>query len=311
MRQPASFCSLVGLYPTYGLHSRFGVLPFASSTDQVGPLTKTVYDNALVATALSGHDSHDSTSIQRAPVDYTAQLNGSLPKGLKIGVLKEALEAEGMDPEVRAAFERTIEQLRSLGATIVPVSVPSMAHGIAVYFIISRAEAASNLSRFDGSLYGSRVDGKALEDMYTKTRQAGFGAEVKRRILTGNYVLASGHKDAYYKKALQVRQLIRNEFDAMFSTVDLMISPTVPTLPFTLGSMVADPLAMYLADYFTVPNCIIGTPALSLPCGFSQNNEPIGFQLLGPALSEQLIYQTAYAYEQNTDHHTKVPQGYE
>ena len=311
VRQPASFCSLVGLYPTYGLHSRFGVLPFASSTDQVGPLTRTVYDNALISTALSGHDTKDSTSIQHKPVDYTAGLTGSLPAGLKIGVLKEALESKGMDHEVRAAFERTIEQLRSLGATIVPVTIPSMAHGIAVYFIISRAEAASNLSRFDGSLYGSRVNGKNLEEMYGNTRQAGFGVEVKRRILTGNYVLASGHRDAYYNQALKARQLIRNEFDTTFAQVDLMISPTVPSLPFTLGEMTQDPLAMYLADYFTVPNCIIGTPALSLPCGFSSNNDPIGFQLLGPALSEQLIYQVAYAYEQNTDYHCKAPQGYE
>lgn len=311
VRQPASFCSLVGLYPTYGSYSRFGILPFASSTDQVGPLTKTVYDNALVSSALSGHDSLDSTSLQQASIDYTKNLTGELPKGLKVGVLQEALDSKGMNPEVKAAFERAIETLRQLGATIMPISMPSLDHGIATYFIISRAEAASNLSRFDGSLYGSRVAGKTLEEMYNNTRQAGFGQEVKRRILTGNYVLAAGHKDAFYKKALAVRALMREEFQKTFQAVDLVISPTVPTLPFTLGSMTQDPLAMYLADYFTVPNCIVGTPGLSLPCGFSQNNEPIGFQFMGPAHSEALIYQAAYAYEQNTNYHTKVPNSYE
>jgi len=311
VRAPASFCNLVGLYPTYGTHSRFGVLAFTSSNDQVGPLTKTVYDNALVATALSGHDPKDSTSLAVPAQDYTKNLDGKLPENLTLGVIKDALTSEGVDPQVRSAFEKTIQHLEKMGAKIKQIDLPNLKYGIAVYFIISRAEAASNLSRYDGTLYGNRAkDAENLIDMYIKTRQEGFGTEVKRRILVGNYVLSAGHRDAYYNKASQVRSMIRAEFENAFKEVDLLISPTTPTLPYKIGELSQDPVAMYLADYF-MANCTIGTPAISLPCGFSTEGLPIGFQFFGPRLSESLLYKVAYAFEQSTDYHLKNPGGYE
>ena len=312
VRQPASFCNLVGLYPTYGLHSRYGVMAFASSFDQVGPITRTVYDNALVTTALSGHDAKDSTSINIQPKDYTKNLDGKLPENLTIGVLKDGLEAEGIDPEITKAFEQSIEQLKKLGAKIKVIELPHLKYGNAAYFIISRAEAASNLSRYDGSLYGKRTESSEnLFDMYLKTREQGFGREVKLRIMTGNYVLSAGHKDAYYNQAQAVRALIRQEFENAFKEVDLLISPTTSMLPFKIGEFASDPIAMYLGDLFTVPNCVIGTPGISLPCGFSKDGLPIGFQLLGPRLSEELLYKVAYAFEQSTDYHLKHPKNYE
>lgn len=312
VRAPASFCNLVGLYPTYGHNSRYGVLAFASSTDQVGPITKTVYDNALVLSALSGADKHDATSQQIPAQDYTQGLDSKLPAGLKIGIIKDAIEAEGIDPEVRASFDTAIEQLKKLGATISIIDLPNLKYGIALYFIISRAEAASNLYRYDGSLYGMRdKTADNLLDMYLNTREAGFGTEVKRRILVGNYVLSAGHKDAYYNKANHIRAMLRAEFEDAFKNVDLLVSPTVSTLPYKIGELTDDPIAMYLADYFVVPNCIIGTPAISLPCGFSKSNLPIGFQFLGPRLSEQLLYKVAHAFQESTDYHTKNPQNFE
>lgn len=312
VRSPASYCNLVGMYPTYGHNSRYGVLPFTSSTDQVGPLTHTVYDNALVLSALSGADAHDATSQQIAPRDYTQGLDGKLSQGIKIGIIKDAIEAEGIDPEVRAAFDASVEQLKKLGATISIIDLPNVKYGISLYFIISRAEAASNLYRYDGSLYGARdKDANNLMDMYLNTREKGFGNEVKRRILVGNYVLSAGHKDAYYNKANHIRAMLRAEFENAFKDVDLLVSPTVPTLPFKIGELANDPIAMYLADYFLVPNCIIGTPAISLPNGFSKSNLPIGFQFLGPRLSEQLLYKVAHAFQESTDYHTKHPAGFE
>jgi len=311
VRQPAAFCSLVGLYPTYGTHSRYGIVAFTSSTDQVGTLTKTVYDNALLASSLSGHDPKDSTSLFKETIDYTKNLTGKLPKNLTLGVLQDSIESEGVDEQIKDKFLEAVKQLEKLGAKIKYISLPDLKYGISVYFIISRAEAASNLARFDGSLYGMRaMDEKTLKDMYIQTRHDGFGIEVKRRILMGNYVLSSSHKGAFYDKADHVRAMIRAEFDQAFSEVDLLISPTTPTLPFKIGQTDQDPLAMYMADYFTVPNCITGKPALSVPCGFSKENLPIGFQFMGPRLSEELIYQVAYAYEQSTDHHTKNPAGF-
>ncbi len=311
VRQPAAFCNLVGLYPTYGLFPRYGLIAFASSSDQVGPLTRTVYDNALIASTLSGHDTHDATSISRPPQDYTKLLKGDLPENLTIGVIEEGLTSEGVDPQIRAAFERAIEQLRTLGAKIKHVTLPALQYGISVYFIMSRAEAASNLSRYDGSLYGMRAPHvENLLDMYLKTRNSGFGAEVKRRILMGNFVLSAGHKDAFYTKAMHVRNLIREEYETAFKEVDLLISPTTSTLPFVLGKESADPLAMYLSDYFTVPSNMAGLPGLSIPCGFSTEGLPIGFQFIGPRLSEHLMYQVAYAFEQHTDYHTKTPAGF-
>jgi aspartyl-tRNA(Asn)/glutamyl-tRNA(Gln) amidotransferase subunit A len=311
VRNPASFCNLVGLYPTYGLHSRFGVMAFASSFDQVGPITRTVYDNALVATALSGNDPKDSTTIQMAPKDYIKNLDGKLPANLKIGIIKDAL-GQGVDPQVQNAFQQAVEQLRKLGATVKVIDLPYLKYGNAVYFIISRAEGASNLSRFDGSLYGLRnKENQNLFDMYLKTRQEGFGQEVKTRILTGNYVLCAGHKDAYYKKAQAVREMIRADFDSAFKEVDVLTSPTISMLPFKIGELAFDPVAMYLADIFNVPNCVIGTPAISVPGGFSKENLPIGIQFLGPRLSEELLYKIAYAFEQSTGYYLKHPNNYE
>jgi aspartyl-tRNA(Asn)/glutamyl-tRNA(Gln) amidotransferase subunit A len=308
VRQPASFCNLVGLYPTYGHNSRFGLIAYASSNDQVGALTHTVYDNALVMSTLSGQDPRDATSLQMKPKDYTAALDGKLPAGLRVGVIKDALTAEGIDPEVRANFENFLNHLKKMGATIKEVELPNLKYGIAVYFIVTRAEAASNLSRYDGTLYGNRAkDVNNLVDMYVKTRDEGFGNEVKRRILTGNYVLSSGHKDAYYGKAIQVRNMIRAEFEAAFHDVDVLTSPTVPTLPFKVGELSNDPVAMYMADYFTVPNCMIGTPALSIPTGFSKAGLPIGMQFFGPRLSEELLYRVGYAYEQETQFYKQSP----
>lgn len=312
VRSPANFCNLVGLYPTYGLVPRYGVIAFASSTDQVGPITRTVYDNALVLSALAGKDPHDATSLQNEPKDYTKELDGKLPNNLKVGVIKDALESEGINPEVRTAFTQALEHLKKMGAQLTTIDLPNLKYGNALYFIISRAEAASNLYRYDGSLYGMRnKETKELFDMYLATRQDGFGKEVKRRILVGNYVLSAGHRDAYYTKANHIRNMIRAEFQSAFKNVDLLISPTTSMLPFKIGELCNDPIAMYLADYFTVCNCIIGTPAISLPCGFSKENLPIGFQFLGPRLSEQLLYKVAHAFQVTTDYHLKTPADYE
>lgn len=312
IRQPASFCNLVGMYPTYGLHSRYGLMAFASSSDQPGIFTRTVYDTALVMSAISGHDPHDSTSISIKPKDYTHDLTGRLKPGLKVGVLKDLDKLDGMDPQVLKTFEQGVEQLRKLGAQIIPIDLPHLKYGIAIYFIVSRAEAASNLSRYDGSLYGARCkNAQNLMDMYFETRQQGFGTEVKRRILTGNYVLSSVHKRDYYDKAMHVRAMIRSELEDVFKQVDVVSSPTSSSLPFVLGSMTGDPIAMYLSDYFVLPNNMAGTPAISIPCGFSQEGLPIGFQFLGPRLSEQMLLQVAHAYEQHTHLYQKIAPGYE
>lgn len=310
VRQPASFCGLTGLYPTYGLISRFGVLAFCSSTDQVGPLTKTVYDNAYLLSILAGKDEQDSTSINQSSFDYTQGLLPTLPKGIRIGVLREALEGEGLDPQVQHAFQESIKDLEKMGAKIEYITLPKLKYGIAIYFILSRAEAASNLSRYDGSLYGMRHNADSLFEMYLNTREEGFGDEVKRRILLGNYVLSSGHKDAYYVQANHVRSILRREFNDVFRSVDLIMSPTSSTLPFKLGEASKDPLTMYLSDCFTVPNCITGLPALSLTGGFSQEGLPIGVQFMGPRLSEHLLYKVAYAFEQAHDYYTRMPSGF-
>ncbi len=312
IRQPASFCNLVGLYPTYGLHSRYGIIAFASSLDQPGPLTRTVYDNALVTSVLSGQDPHDSTTLALKPQDYTQGLDGKLPENFTLGILKESVESDGIDPQVRATFMTSVEQFKKLGAKITYIDIPHLKYGIAVYFILSRAEGASNLSRYDGTLYGARApECDNLLDMYIKTRQDGFLQEVKTRILTGNFVLSSGHKDAYYNQANKVRSIIRAQFEDAFKSVDLLISPTVSTLPFKLGEFVGDPVSMFLADYYTVPSCVIGTPGLAFPAGFSKEGLPIGIQLMGPRLSEKLLYKVAHAFEQSTDYHLKHPALYE
>ena len=308
IRNPASFCGLVGLYPTYGLHSRYGVIALASSFDQVCPLTKTVYDNALVTSALSGQDPHDATTIAVKPQDYTKDLDGRLAQGLTLGIIKDGIH-ESIDPQVAAAFDKALGVLTRLGAKTKVIDIPSLRYANAVYFIISRAEAASNLSRYDGSLYGQRVqDCKNLEHMCCGSRADYLGKEVKTRILTGNYVLSAGHRDAYYQKAQNVRAMLRSEFDAALHDVDLLVSPTMPILPFKLGEMAGDPVAMYLADLLLIGNNVIGYPALSLPCGYSQENLPIGMQFIGPRLSEALLYKTAHAFEQATEFHRVFPQ---
>ena len=310
IRNPASFCGLVGLYPTYGLHSRYGVIAFDSSFDQVCPITKTVYDNALVTTALSGQDRHDSTTIPMGYTDYTRGLDGKLGN-LTIGIIKDGI-GQGIDPQVASAFEKACEQLTKLGAKLKVIDLPSLKYGNSVYFIISRAEAASNMSRYDGTLFGYRSPSSAnLEDMYVNTRQEGFGQEVKTRILTGNYVLSSGHKDAYYHKAQQVRGMLRAEFDDAFKNVDLLTSPTMPILPFKLGEFAGDPVAMYVADMLLIGNNVVGLPAISLPCGYSKEGLPMGLQFIGPRLSEEVLYKVAYAFEQSNDYHLRNPAGYE
>lgn len=312
VRQPASFSGLVGLYPTYGRFSRYGIVAFASSTDQPGPLTKTVYDNAILASVLSGHDENDSTSISEPQKDFTKGLDGKLPKNLTIGVIEEAIKSDGVQSDVKIAFEKAINDLQALGAKIKYVSMPNLKYGIAAYFVLCYAEGASNLSRFDGTLYGARVkDSKNLIDMYVNTRHDCLGREVKRRILIGNYVLSSSQRKIFYEKASRVRRALRAEFDEAFKQVDLLISPTAATTAFKLGAFSLDPIALYLNDCFTIPNNMTGMPALSLPCGMSKDGLPIGFQFIGPRLSEELIYKAAYAYEQSTDHHLKNPKGYE
>ncbi len=312
VRQPAAFGGLVGLYPTYGLFSRYGILPFASSLDQVGPITRTVYDCALVTSAMSGHDQNDSTSIPEPAHDYTINLNGKLPAGLRIGVIKDALTSEGINPEIKQKFLDALKELEKLGATIKEIELPNLKYGISVYFLISRAEAASNLARFDGSLYGNRALGiKTLEEMAIQTRTQGFGTEVKKRIMMGNYVLSQAHRSEFYEKALHVRSMIRAEFEQAFAEVDVLTSPTTTTLPFELGKDVTDPLAIYMNDYFSVPSNVAGLPGISIPCGYSQSGLPIGFQLIGPRLSEDMLFQVAHAYEQETQFFTMTPKGFE
>ncbi len=307
VRQPASFCGLTGLYPTYGRFSRYGLIAFCSSFDQAGPLTKTVYDNALIASHMSGFDPRDASSLAHGPEDFTQHLTGTLPAGIRIGVLRDGLESDGVDPIIKESFRTAIADLEKMGATIEYISLPNLKYGISVYFVLSRAEAASNLSRYDGTLYGKRIDKETLREMYVTTRHDALGKEVQRRIMMGNFVLSAGYRDAYYAKAQQVRDMIRAEYEAAFKTVDVIISPTASTLPFELGTAARDPLAMYMADYFTVPNCIIGMPALSIPCGYAPNGLPIGFQFMGPRLSESLLYQVAYAFEQQHDYHLQFP----
>ena len=309
VRQPASFCNLVGLYPTYGRFSRYGIIALCSSTDQAGPLTRTVEDNAIVASAMSGFDPNDATSLNEPQQDFTKELTGKLPEGIRIGVMKDALESDGVDDEVKRVFREAVFSLEKMGARIEYVSLPNLKYGISIYFILNRAEAASNLSRFDGSLYGMRVEeAENLREMYIRTRHDGLGPEVQRRIMMGNYVLSAGHRDAYYAQANHVRDMIRTEYEQAFKHIDVLISPTASTLPFPQGQADADPLAMYMADYFTIPNCITGLPVIAIPAGFASNGLPVGFQFMGPRLSESMLYQVAHAYEQAHEHHKKMPE---
>jgi aspartyl-tRNA(Asn)/glutamyl-tRNA(Gln) amidotransferase subunit A len=296
IRQPASFCGVVGLKPTYGRVSRYGLIAFASSLDHIGPLTKTVKDAATVLRTIAGRDPMDSTSAELPVPDYVAELDKPV-KGLKIGVAKEYL-GEGLDAEVRSAVESAIQKLASLGCEIVEVSLPHTKYAIPAYYLVATAEASSNLARFDGVRYGHRAAGvRSLSDMYRRTRDEGFGAEVKRRIMLGTYALSAGYYDAYYLKAQRVRTLLTRDFEEAFKKVDAIVAPTSPTAAFKLGEKVDDPLAMYLADIYTVTANLAGIPGISIPCGQTRENLPIGMQIFGKHFDEATILRVANAYE--------------
>lgn len=308
IRQPASFCGVVGLKPTYGLVSRYGLVAYASSLDQIGPLTRTVEDAAIVLGAIAGHDPRDSTSLNVPVPDYTAALKPGLDcKGRKIGIIQETF-GEGLDPVVEATVRAAIDQLAALGAEVTTISCPQFRYGLPTYYIIAPSEASSNLARYDGVKYGVRSDNENLMSMYTQTRAAGFGAEVKRRIMIGTYALSAGYYDAYYLKAQKVRTLIKQDFEKAFGEVDVLVCPTAPTTAFKAGDKVDDPLSMYLSDLMTIPVNLAGLPGMSIPCGFDEGGLPIGLQLIGNVLREDVLFEVAYAYEQATDWHLKTPQ---
>ncbi len=299
IRQPAALCGVVGLKPTYGLVSRYGLVAYASSLDQIGPITKDVYDNAMLLNLITGHDPKDSTSMDLPKVDYTKALKNDV-KGLKIAVPKEFF-AEGLNPEVKAKLEEAMDKYRSLGAIVEEVSLDISEYSLATYYIISCAEASSNLGRFDGIRYGYRSEnGETLRDIYFNSRSEGFGPEVKRRIILGTYVLSSGYYDAYYKKAQQARTLITNEFDKVFKDYDVILAPTSPTVAFEFNSK-SSPLEMYLADIYTVPVNVAGLPGISIPCDVDKSGMPVGMQLIGNKFQEETILNAAYTYEQATN----------
>jgi aspartyl-tRNA(Asn)/glutamyl-tRNA(Gln) amidotransferase subunit A len=297
IRQPASFCGVVGLMPTYGRVSRYGLIAFASSLDHIGPLAKTVKDAAIVLRTIAGRDPMDSTSADLPVPDYASELDKPI-RGMKLGVAKEYF-GEGLDEEVRQAVESAIEKLKNLGCEIVPVSLPHTSYAVPTYYLIATAEASSNLARYDGVRYSHRARGvKTLSEMYRRSRDEGFGAEVKRRIMLGTYALSAGYYDAYYLKAQKVRTLLTRDFDKAFSKVDAIVTPTSPTAAFRLGEKSNDPLSMYLADIYTVTADLAGIPGISVPCGETKEKLPIGLQILGKHFDESTILRVAHAYEQ-------------
>ncbi len=307
VRQPASHCGVVGLKPTYGRVSRYGVVAFASSLDQVGPVAGNVEDCALMLGAVAGYDPADSTSVDCPVPDYLENLKAGV-SGKKIGLPKEYF-IDGLDPDIKKGIDAAIETYRQLGAEIVEVSLPHTDYSVACYYLIAMAEASSNLARYDGVRFGARQDsGDGLNGMYQQTRSAGFGDEVKRRIMLGTYALSSGYYDAYYLKAQKVRTLIRQDFQHVFEQVDMLLTPVAPTPAFKIGEMVNDPLQMYLSDIFTIPTNLAGTCAMSLPCGFSEDGLPVGLQLIGKPFAEAEMLQAAYAFEQATDWHKRAPE---
>ncbi len=306
IRQPAALCGCVGLKPTYGRVSRYGLVAFASSLDQVGPFSKDVRDAAKLLQVIAGADERDSTNVPEPVPDYRAALNDGI-KGLRIGLPRE-YQLEGLDPEVKAATDAAVAQLESLGAEVKEISLPHTEYAIATYYIIATAEASANLARFEGVRYGARVDGANPEEMNRKTRGAGFGEEVKRRIILGTYVLSSGYYDAYYLRAQKVRTLIRQDFLNAFKEVDLIASPTTPTPAFKIGEKSGDPLQMYLSDIFTISCNLAGLCGISVPCGFSSGGLPIGLQLMGKPFGEPDLLRAAHAYEQSTDWHKQRPE---
>lgn len=309
IRQPAAYCGVVGMKPTYGRVSRFGLVAFASSLDQIGPITRNVRDNALLLEAIAGMDPNDSTSADVPVPNYAAALDGNI-KGLKIAVPKEFL-GEGVQEAARQSVLDALEVLKGLGATVEEVSLPHSKYALAAYYILSSSEASSNLSRFDGIRYGFRAEGvKNLMELYKETRAQGFGDEVKRRIMLGTYSLSAGTYDAYYKKAQQARTLIKQDYDKIFEEYDVIIGPTAPTAAFAIGKNIDDPMTMYANDILTIPINLAGVPAISIPCGFD-GDLPLGLQIIGKHFDEETIYRTAYAYEKATDFHTKTPQIWE
>jgi len=305
IRQPASFCGVVGLKPTYGRVSRYGLVAFASSLDQIGPITKRVEDAAILLNLIGGHDPRDSTSVDMPLPDFTSVLGKEI-KGLKIGIPREYF-IEGVDKEVEDAVRNAIKRLELLGAIPVEITLPHTEYAVATYYILATSEASSNLARYDGIKYGLRVEGNNLLEMYMNTRQHGFGAEVKRRIILGTYALSSGYYEAYYRKAQQVRTLIKQDFEQAFKEVDVVITPTTPTPAFRIGEKSTDPLQMYLSDIFTIPVNLAGVPAISIPCGFSKENLPIGLQIIAGPFDEGTMLKVAYAYEQDTEWHKRRP----
>jgi aspartyl-tRNA(Asn)/glutamyl-tRNA(Gln) amidotransferase subunit A len=306
IRQPASFCGVVGLKPTYGRVSRYGLIAFASSLDQIGPITKDVRDCALMMNVIAGYDQYDSTSANINVPDYPASLSGDI-KGTRIGIPKEYF-VEGMDPEVKAIVEEAINKLKDLGADYKQVTLPHTEYAVPVYYIIATAEASSNLARFDGVQYGFRGHGsQGLIDMYCRTRAEGFGAEAKRRVILGTFVLSHGYYDAYYLRALKVRTLIKQDFDAVFKDYDCMVTPTSPTPAFGIGEKIEDPLKMYLSDIYTISANLAGIPAISIPCGFTKKGLPVGLQILARPFNEEMLFRVAHTYEQNTQWHKMKP----
>ncbi len=309
IRQPASFCGVAGFKPTYGVVSRFGLVAFASSLDQIGALGRNVEDVALTLSVIAGHDHRDSTSYNQALPDFKAEISKPV-KGLRIGLIQE-LTGEGIDDEVNAAIQESAKVLRDLGAIVEEVSMPYLKHALPVYYLIATAEASANLARFDGVRYGYRdAQSTDILNMYFKTRQAGFGPEVKLRIMLGTYALSTGYYDAYYKKAQQVRRLIKNEFDQQFANYDLLISPTSPSVAFEAGAKTDDPLTMYLSDIATIPANLAGIPGISINCGSGRNGLPIGLQILGPALGDAIVLRLARSFQAATDFHNMRPEGF-
>ncbi|MDD5428120.1 MAG: Asp-tRNA(Asn)/Glu-tRNA(Gln) amidotransferase subunit GatA [Candidatus Omnitrophica bacterium] len=306
IRQPAALCGVVGLKPTYGRVSRYGLIAFASSLDQIGPITKDTEDAALLLSVIAGYDEMDSTSVDLPVPDYSKALTKNV-KGLRIGVPKEYF-IEGLDKEVEASVRSAVALLKSLGAEVKEISLPHTEYAVSTYYIVATAEASSNLARFDGVQYGLRADNaKDMIDMYIKTRSQGFGNEAKRRILLGTYCLSTGYYDAYYLKAQKVRTKIREDFDKAFRACDCIITPTSPTPAFKIGEKTNDPLSMYLSDIYTIPANLAGLPAISIPCGFSKEGLPIGMQILAKAFDEETIFRAAYTFEQSTEFYRKRP----
>jgi aspartyl-tRNA(Asn)/glutamyl-tRNA(Gln) amidotransferase subunit A len=307
IRQPASFCGVVGLKPTYGLVSRFGLIAYASSFDQIGPITKNVEDAAYVLSVLAAHDPYDSTSAEVEIPDYVSALTGDV-KGLKVGIPKELL-GEGIDQEVKDKVLAALKVLEGMGAIVEEVSLPHTEYAVPTYYILAPSEASSNLARYDGVRYGVRSDNSDnLIEMYKETRSHGFGSEVKRRIMLGTYALSSGYYDAYYKKAQKVRTLIKQDFDQLFAKYDVIVGPTAPTTAYKIGEKISDPLTMYLNDICTVPVNLVGIPAISVPCGFASNGMPVGLQIMGKHFDESTVLRVAHAFEQNTEYHKARPQ---